>query len=328
MSVLNNQLELYSLIKENYSENLTMHKFINLTEAEKISISKGLVDQIYLIVAERYKAINFELIPKSAGKIKIMKEYENLVSSLDLLSDIAKDSKQQIPEIGIIKEALNNIIKYEDVFHMGFVRKNSPIIMTYNVLAMAVYCATSLMISVLIDYINSGIGEGEVRPSESVDMIINRKYSRHHSYLLIDCLKRFNDQVKDGTFDKVIQVYRRQNSQVVNEGVTLTTGLVIGGVIFILRFIPIVKTLIYLFYYTRLQLSEACAIQANLINGNLETLKNKGYSKDSKVYKIQKWFADKLTALSNKFAFSYDKGEKKAEIESRVKLTPEDIVLF
>lgn len=328
MNLTRDDAEFLSLIKENYSEPITTYKYMNLSESEKISISKGLVDQIYMIMAERYKSINFEMIPKSLGKIRNMREYENLVASLDLLSNIAKDSKQIIPEIDILQTALRNIISFEDIFYVGFMRKNSPIIMTYNLLTMALYCGTSLMISVLVDYINMGVRDEEPRPSQSIDIIINTKYKRHHSYLMIDALKRFNDQVKDGTFQRAMQMYNKQHSRPLNEGVALSTGLVIAGVVVLLKFIPIVKELIYLFYYTRLQLSEAFAIQANLINGNLEALKNRGVSKESKVYKIQKWFADKLTSLSEKFAFTYEKGEKKAEIESKIKLTPEDIMLF
>ena len=328
MHLTREELDLYSLIKENYSGSLTMHKYMTLTEADKVSISKGLIDQIYVIIPERYKSINFEMIPKSMGKIRNMKEYDNLVSSLELLSNIAKDSKQNIPEIGIISKAVDNIIKYEDTFYTGFVRKNSPIIMTYNLLTMAVYCATSLMISVLVDFINAGLSGDQSKTTENVDIIINNKYRRHNSYLMIDALKRFNEQVQNGTFDKAMQLYMKQNARPISESVTLTTGLIIFGIIALLKFIPIVKELIYLFYYTRLQLSEAFAIQANLINGNLEALRNKGVSKDSRMYKIQKWFADKLTKLSDKFAFTYEKGEKQAEIESKVKLTPEDIMLF
>lgn len=327
MNLKREELELFSVIKENYSGPLTMHKFINLTESDKVSISKGLIDQIYITVAERYNSINFEMIPKSLGRIKNMREYENLTASVDLLLNMAKDSKQAIPEIEIIKTALDNIIKYEEAFFNGYMKKNAPIIMIYNLLSMAVYCSTSLMISVMVDYINQGVN-GEARPSESVDLIINKKYKRSQNYLMIDALSKFNDQVKNGTFNQALQMYNRQNSQNLNESVVLTTGVILLGILFILKFIPLVKELIYIFFYTRLKLSEAFAIQANLVNGNLEVLKNKGMSKEHKIYKIQKWFAEKLTGLSNTFAFTYEKGERQAELESKVKLTPDDIMLF
>jgi hypothetical protein len=327
MNLKREELELFSLIKESYTGTLTMHKYMNLTESDKISISKGLVDQIYITIAERYNSVNFEMIPKSLGKIRTMKEYENLSASIELLVNIATDSKQAIPEVDIIKEALDNIIRYEDAFFTGYMKKNSPIIMTYNLLAMAVFCSTSLMISVMVDYINQGVN-GEARPSESVDLVINKKYRRHQNYLMIDALNKFNDQVKNGAFNQAIQMYNKQNSQNLNESVILSTGLVILGIMVILKFIPLVRELIYIFFYTRMKLSDACAIQADLINGNLEALKNKGLSKGARIYKIQKWFAEKLTALSNKFAFTYEKGERQAEIESKVKLTPDDIMLF
>jgi hypothetical protein len=321
-------LELHGLIQENYTGTLTMHKFMNLTESDKVSISKGLIDQIYVTIAERYNSINFEMVPKSLGKIKTMKEYENLRASIDLLIGIANESKQPIPEVEIIRQSLDNLVMFEEAFFTGYMKKNAPIIMTYNLLAMAVFCSTSLMISVLVDFINQGASGGDARPSESVDIIINQKYKRHQNYLMIDALKKFNDQVGNGSFAQTLQTYNRQNAQNLNESAILTTGLVIIGIVFILKFIPLVKELIYLFYYTRLKLSDALAIQADLINGNIEALKNKGVSKDSKIFKIQKWFSDKLTDLSNKFAFTYEKGEKQAEIESRVKLTPEDVMLF
>jgi len=327
MNLSKAELDLFSLLKENYSGNITMHKYMYLSESDKVSISKGLIDQIYITVAERYNAINFESIPKSLGKIRIMREYGNLQASIELLIGIARDSKQVIPEIDVIKQALDNVIAYEEAFFNGYMKKNSPIMMIYNLITMAIYCSTSLMISVLVDYINQGVN-GEARPSESIDMILNKKYKRTQNYLMVDALKKFNEQVKSGSFVQALQTYNRQNTQNLNEGVMVTTGLVLLSIILILKIIPLVKELIYLFFYTRVKLSDACAIQADLINGNLEALKNRGISKDTRVYKIQKWFADKLTVMSNKFAFTYEKGERQAEIESKVKLTPEDVMLF
>lgn len=317
--------ELYGLMKENYEGHLDMLKYRSLTESDKVAISKGLIDQIYVTIAERYNSINFEMIPKSTGVLNRMKEFANLQQSITLLANIAKESKQQIPEVSILQNAMANIIKFQDKFHQGFVRNNAPTIMTYNVLAMSLYCGTSLMISVLVDYINANQMEGA---GNNVDMIIDNKYKRTQNYLMIDALAKFNDSVNKGTFSSSLELYNRDSIRTAMTESVVVAGAVIAGIVAILKVIPLLKELIYVFYYTRVKLSDALSIQADLVTGNLETLKNQGVGNDSKVYRIQKWFADKLSSLSSKFALEYERGEKQAQAESRQRLTSDDIHLF
>ena len=111
--------KLFGYICENY-DRIGVHKYMQLTEVEKVNTARTLMDRIYVNIAESYNTINFETIPESAGDITKMKEYANLISSIDLLKDIEKNSKQEIPEIYVISKALENIIKFKEVFHMGF----------------------------------------------------------------------------------------------------------------------------------------------------------------------------------------------------------------
>lgn len=317
-------LHLYSAIKEHYDGG-TSYAFMQLAESDRMEVARNLVDQIYTSVADRYNAVDFGSIPKSQGKISNMKEYVNLQKSLELLSNIAKDSKQDIREIAVVSEALSNIVRYSDTFHYGFVKNNPTIIMTYNLLSMSVYCGTSLLISVLVDYINQGTGSEK----ESVELILNRKYSKSHSFLMIESLAKFNDQVKKGAFKMSMDLAQRQDHvNFVHEGAMTITAIAVASIIALLKIIPVTKELIYIFYHTKVKLSDAFKIQADLIEGNLQVLQNRGVATTSKAYRVQKWFADKLTTLANKFAISYEKGERKAEIEAQSKITPSDVLLF
>lgn len=310
--------KLFGYICENY-DRIGVHKYMQLTEVEKVNTARTLMDRIYVNIAESYNTINFETIPESAGDITKMKEYANLISSIDLLKDIEKNSKQEIPEIYVISKALENIIKFKEVFHMGFVQKNASVILLYNILTLALYCGVSLMISVLVDYIN-------MENNDSVQVIINKKYNKKSSYLMIDALIKFNTSVKDGSFHKMIEASYRK-SEPMTESVIFTAISVATAIVAIFAIIPLVKELIYLFYYSRMKLSDAAEIQANLINSNIENLQTTG-SGTTKMIKIQKFFADKLITLSHIFAFKYEKNEKQAKVESKAKLTSNDVVLF
>jgi hypothetical protein len=322
----NQQIELYTLIKESYEVPISSHKFTTLTEAEQLNISKNLIDQMYVTIAERYNTVDFSIIPKSLGKITTMKAYANLSASLTMLDNIAKESRQNIPEIETLKEALSNMEKFEEKFYLGFMRKNVSIIMTYNIFTMALYCGTSLMISVLVDYIN-GVTEPN-KNTDTVNIVISKKYTRNQSYLMIDSLAKFNEQVKNGNFLKVMEFNTRQNANnTINEGfvVSAVTVLAIYG---LLKIIPLIKELIYIFFYSRLKISDALQIQADLVSGNVDTLKYKGIDQDNRIYRTQKWVADKLSKLSNFFAFTYEKSEKRAQIDSSQKLNTDDLILF
>ncbi|MBS4063878.1 MAG: hypothetical protein KGZ74_04930, partial [Chitinophagaceae bacterium] len=237
---------------------MNIHKYMQLSEVEKINISRNLIDKIYVNIAEKYNTIDFETIPASNGKIIKMKEYANLKESIELMKSIAKDSKQTIPEIDVLNTAITNIERFQDIFYMGFVNKNASVILMYNILTLSVYCGTSLMISVLVDYINMG-------NTDTVQLIINKKYNKKGSYLLIESLKKFNETVKNGSFMKMIDASYNKNDQL-NESVTFTVLTIVAAIVAVFAIVPLTKELIFLFYYTRMRLSEAAELQAKLID--------------------------------------------------------------
>jgi hypothetical protein len=315
----NDTLLLFECIKEHY-EAPNRSRFMALTESEKASVARNLIDRIYVNIAEKYNTVDFGTIPASNGYINNMPEYKNLKASIELLNEIAVSSNQVIPEISVLSKSLANIEIFGDKFHTGFIKKNAAVIMMYNLLTMSLYCGTSLMISTLVDYIN-------LANTEIVQVIISKKYSKTNSYLMLASLKQFNDQVADGSFSKNMEtISKPQQLQEGAVAVLTTTVSIVLGVIGIFKIIPLTKEIIYLFYYSRLKLSQAAEIQANLINANSQALQ--GTNVANKTVRIQKWVADKLTTISHVFAFNYEKSEKQAEVESQQKLTQSDIVLF
>lgn len=324
-----NELMLFECIKEHY-ESPSRVQYTALTEADKAMVGRDLVDKIYVTIAEKYNEVDFGDIPKSQGDITAMPEYKNLKASLDLLVEIQASSKQVIPEITTLTTALSNIIALKDSFYMGYVKQNAAVIMLYNTMAMALMCGTSLMISVLVDFVNLG-------NSDSVQVIINSKYKKGSSYLLINALDQFNAQCKDGSIRKNIQTMMKAPLQEAFNPLDYLTpsakngvlkgATIIAAVVLSFHIIPMIKELIYLFYYSRMKISEAAAIQAQLVNANIQNLQANGTG-TSKMIRIQKWFADKMISISHAFAFSYEKSEKKAEKEAKAKLTQDDVVLF
>jgi len=317
----NDQLLLFECIKEHY-ETPSRTRFMQLTEAEKISVSRNLIDRIYVAIAEKYNMIDFSSIPDSKGYIINMDEYKNLKASIEMLKDIASSSNQTIPEVEILSRALANIEMLGPKFYTGFIKKNATAIMMYNILTMSLFCGASLMISTVVDFVHAG-------NTDTVQVIMNKKYSKSNSYLMIDSLNHFNKQVADGSFSKTLEATNRPST--IHEGVgasVVPVLVIIGAIMGIFKIIPLTKELIFLFYYSRLKLSDAAEVQASLIKANVETLQATRGSSASKTIRIQSWIADRLSQISQVFAFKYEKSEKQAEREAKEKVQQSDVVLF
>jgi hypothetical protein len=314
---MHDQLLLFEHIKEHYDAPMRS-RFMSMTEAEQVTVGRNLVDRIYVTIAEKYNEVDFENIPASKGDITKLPEYANLKASLTLLAEIEKSSNQSIPEIKVLTDALQYLEMFSNDFYMGFVKKNASIIMTYNLLAMSVICGTSLMISVLVDYVNLG-------NTDSVQVIINTKYRKGQKYLLIDSLNQFCVQARNGAFKRNLTAMAKPAP--IQEAVLTSIAFYSAAVFAAFTIIPLIKELIYLFYFSRMKISEAAKIQADLLNANIQSVQASGKATD-KMVRIQSWFADKLSKISHVFAFNYEKNERKAQAEAKAKLTQSDIVLF
>lgn len=128
----------------------------------------------------------------------------------------------------------------------------------------------------------------------------------------------------------------------------LISGAVVGAVkvsaYFVTHaFIPFLRNIVYMHYYTRMKVSDYLAIQADLLEANANELQ---YSSDAsmdetqkdKVVKKQLKWVQRLRAWSNKFAIdnkeSNNKSSKEIESESKEKKTiakdddGDDVILF
>lgn len=313
----NEELQLFGYISKSYQDP-SLTKYMSLTESEKVQVGKSLIDQIYVNIADKYNVIDFGTIPKSAGKLSSMAEFNNLSKSIALLERIAIDTNQDISEIKTLSLALANIMKMEDTFHMGFVKKNPQLIMTYNLLAMSIYCGTSLMISVLVDYVN-------LSNSDEVQVIVTKKYSKNNSYLMINSLNSFNEMVRNGSFGTFVTDAMKPAP--LKEVGIFSISVAILAVIGLFKVIPTIKELIYIFYYSRMKISDAASVQAELIQANIESIKHSGTA-TPKMIKIQSWFVDKLQKITQLFAIKYEKSEKEAAREADRKITPDEVTLF
>ena len=309
--------EIFSCIQENF-QYPNLGKYMYLSETEKVNVSRNLMDQVYVNIAEKYNDIDFETIPASKGKISAMKEFADLQQSINLLVQISSNTNQSIPEIQTLATALKNMVSHQDDFYMGFVKNNPQIIMTYNLIALSLYCGTSLLIATMVDYIN-------VANTDTVDMIIKKKYSKSNSYLMINSLDNFNGMCKGNAFTTFIQSAMRP--QAMKEGALTISAIVVTSILALFKIIPVIKELIYVFFYSRMKLSEALAIQSNFIQTNVESLRMSG-NPNFKTIRTQTWIADKLASLSSFFALKYEKSEKQINQDLSTKYTSNDVTLF
>lgn len=180
---------------------------------------------------------------------------------------------------------------------------------TYCSVALAIVSSVSFMIASCIEFIKSP-------KEETFDVIIDRAaVKRTNQNLLFNNLSKFNKACNKNQIDSSLEFLTKNNVKNfagVDIGV-IAGGMAIIGILF--NIIPIMRELIFFFYYSRVRVSDYFDIQADLLQMNAynvennETLdKEKRDSISKKQYKI----ADIFRRIANKIAISNKESEVKA----------------
>lgn len=292
------------ILMENAKTFADRNKISALMESELKAVNNTMVSNLYNSAISKAH-VDFDDIPHSKGDITKYSGYKSMMEILTLVREIASKHSVKIPEVDVVTTAISNIAVYRESFEKGFRLDKEFVILQYNTLVYACIEATSVIVSSYVDFVK--------RPDRNEFTIIQN--TRRGGHASIQNLERFNQAVKQGEFSKVL-------NSVINSGKEALIGvddlvvptIILGGVLVI---VPLIRELIFSFYYSRMKISDYLKHQAMLLEINKENLESVKMSAKERnaIVKKQTQQIEKLRRLSDAIKVDSTMSDNKATIE-------------
>lgn len=274
---------------ENYKEKHIVHA---IEESEKVNLDNVMVSNLYKSAIDKAH-IDFDNIPDSKGDIEKYEGYPNMVASLNTIKELAKKQNIKVEEVEVVERALTNLIAYKKVYQDGFALGKDFVVLQYNTLVLACIEATSSIIISYMDFIN--------RPNAIEFTIIkDKKNSGSHC---INILRKFNDSVRTGEYQKLLNAIVNHKEGFMGMDTAIIAMTVVGGALVI---VPLLRELIFYFFYSRMKVSEYLQLQAMMLEINKNHVESLSVpaKKKKEILKKQEQTISKMYKLSEKLKVS------------------------
>ena len=289
------------MLKRNYCidlliENATSYnersKIYNLTEAEQAMVNDRMVGNIYQSALKR-RDIDFGDIPNSKGDIQKFGGYENMVATVNMLRELSKKFGIKMQELDIVDNAIDNIRIQKRVFEKGYQLDIDFIKMYYQALVLACVDATTLLLASYVEF---------TKTVNNLDFQL-KKGKGISGNICIDSLAKFNQSVKDGSFNKFAnELFNKRQENFLGGGV----GAGVAAVAIAATIVPVLRTLIFYFYDTKMSVSEKLMYQKELLEMNAFRLNSAEMDaqKRNKILDKQKGYMNKLEKMADRIRIS------------------------
>lgn len=285
----------------------TRHVLLSVNEEDQNRVLTALTSKLYDSIVDKVDDIDFGDIPGTKGDITKLAAYQRLIETSNTIKEIMKHFNQPTEKnVDQILLGIENIAMRRDLFMKGYMANMELPIVIYNTMTMAVVMSLSYMISNCIDFIKSP-------NTDSFDAVIDRNaLVKTNQHLLFSNLKRFNDSCKSKELDKALEyVIKSGSKQLLGTTILLGEGIAIIGIL--LNIIPIMRELIYFYYYNRVRISDYFAIQADLLQMNAYNVEHNrpNLSKDerNKIVKKQLTIVKAFRTVSDKISIDCKQSE-------------------
>jgi hypothetical protein len=279
-----------------------------LNENDQNKALLSITNKLYESIVDKTTEIDFGDIPKTRGDILKLEGYGNIIKTIALLRELLGEYKQPTTSIDIVETAVNNIAERVKLFELAFKTNSDLPIMIYNTMVLSVISSLALLISSSIEYIKEpGIESFEL----AIDAVALNKAK---DTVLFSNLSKFNNSCANGTFDKAMNhIIKADSEQMVGfmAGFTLMNGVIIAGLA--LGTIPMLRELIYFFYYSRVRVSDYLNAQSDLLTMNAYRVEHSSTmdpAKSKVVAQKQYKIADMFKKSANKIEVTMTKADR------------------
>lgn len=294
------------------THNETRKVLLNINEADQNQVLTALTSRLYEHIVDKVDDIDFGTIPNSKGDITMVDNYDRLLDCLDVMESMLVEYKQDLKPVKTIKAAIKNVEERKELFQKGFRYQVELPMITYSTIVLSIISSTSFLVSTCIEFI-------KIPSQEEFGVILDKvALVKTKSNLLFNNLERFNTACDKKQIDNCLDVVIKNNMKNLT-GVEV--GFVVGGVAMaglILNIIPILRELIFFFYYSRTRISDYFDIQADLLQMNAYSVQNNDTMKKAdreRIAKKQMKVVELFRKISNKVAIDTKESEVKATKE-------------
>lgn len=287
----------------------TRKVMLNINEADQNQVLSALTSKLYDHIVDRVDDIDFGDIPSTKGDITKLDRYQKLVDCVSVMRQLLEEYKQDVKPIGIIEKAIENVAQRKELFEKAFRYQVELPMITYSTIVLSIISSTSFLVSTCIEFI-------KIPSQDEFSVILDKvALTKSKSNLLFNNLEKFNTACDKGQIDNCLEVIIKNNMKNLT-GVEV--GFVVGGVAMaglLLNIIPILRELIFFFYYSRTRVSDYFDIQADLLQMNAYNVQSNETMKKSereKIAKKQLKIAELFRKMSNKIAVNTKESEVKA----------------
>lgn len=303
---------------------------VNESDQNKVLVS--LTSKLYDNVVDKVDDIDFGEIELTKGDIEKLPNFGVMCSCLDNMKKLLIEFKQDTHPVDTINECIGNLIDSKGIWTKAYAVNAELPMITYNTMTLAVIEATSYMVSMCVDFIKS--------PSQdTMQIMINKSgLTKSKGHMLFKNIESFNSAYRKGQIEKAMMHVIDDNAKKKNfVGVGLGVGIgatVVGIAGLLFCIVPIIRELIFLFYYYRVRVSEFFEVQADMLqinaynieNNRLDLTKEERKTISSKQMKT----ADKFRSVSRTIAVDGTSAENKAskdiKAESNKKYKASDVM--
>ena len=296
------------------SDSLTRKAVIHMNEADQGSILTALTSKLYDNIVSKVDDIDYGEIPSTKGDITKLSNYNKLNECVELLRNILKEFKQDTAPIDEIAKAISNVSVNKDIFTRAYKFDCELPIIMYNNVVLSIISGVSYMIATCIEFMKT--------PNQDTFQITLDKvaFAKTKNNMLYNNLKKFNKCCASGEFQKGMEHILQHRIKKLGEAAAITTGIVatigIAGIIAIItHIIPILREMVFFFYYTRMRVSDFFDIQADLLQMNAYNVENNSSKDDADKERIvskQLKIVELFRKIANKISFT----GRKAEVET------------
>lgn len=292
----------------NILDKKTRKTLLSLDEAGQNSVVMSLTSKLYDKIVDKCEDIDYGEIPATKGDITKLSKYDSMKETISIMHDLLREYNQNTGPVDELSVAFSNVEARKDLFERAY-RYNSelPIAIYCNVV-LGIITGISYMIATCIEFIKD---PGTENFRISLDKVA---YAKSKDHMIYNTLKSFNKTCENKEFDKAMEAVLKTSTK--NFGGTVAAGgiaMAVLGTILIL--IPVLRELIFMFYYMRMKVSDFFDIQADLLQANaysIEANKTLDKSEQKKIMAKQLKYVANFRKISNAFAIDM----KKAEVES------------
>lgn len=279
-------------------------KYNQLSEAQKMNLTKNLVDSTLNLVMRKANSLDYSLVEATKGSIRKLEGYSDLVGAIDTLKALQSMGNRNIEGVAVVDAALTNLKNFEAHFNRAFALNCTMVELVYNNITVALIASTAYLVSTAVDLIKMDSG--------LINVTVNPRSVKGLDTAMLKSLDKFNKMCMNGEMTRFINRALPELRQGIG-GVGLLLLGVAGFGFLLVTVLIMIRQIVYQYYNTRVKVADYMRTNATFLelNQNKLAMANNMQS----VAKKQQDAANRLIQLADKIDIDQKVSTKKSNLE-------------